>query len=326
MNPRAFDAMQSAVDIVLTSPHPDNKVAASLFSEKTLLARTNNWPQSILDKIGSKSRIGDSSATVHAEVNCLLHFPEKTDGAEISITDPCCPNCAKSISESGIKTVYIDHKGFLKDFAARRGSEFKNMSLNILAHAGISIYEINRKEKYITAIHKPAQGYTPPETNPIEIVERPDIRNPRAQDLKALIKNVRVKHPFWGCAFATDKSGKIYSLVASTHLAIGYSEDRVEEADKLTEYKNPLNPEQKYNFILTPLNRLMFGATRHNLHLIEGMIWTSLIPTSREFVNFIGAGYAQIALGKKQAYLKESSLEALEKLESSGLLNIVDLD
>jgi len=326
MNPRAFDAMQSAVDIVLTSPHPDNKVAASLFSDTTLLAQTNNWPQSILDKIGKNTRIGDSSTTVHAEVNCLLNFPERTDGAEITITDPCCPNCAKSISESGIKTVYIDHKGFLKDFAARRGSEFKNMSLNILAHAGISIYEINRKEKYITAIHKPAQGYTPPETNPIEIIERPDLHTPTIDDLKTLIKNVRVKHPFWGCAFAADKSGKIYSLVASTHLAIGYSEDRAEEADKLTEYKNPLNPEQKYNFILTPLNRLMFGATRHNLHLIDGMIWTSLIPTSRELVNFIGAGYTQIALGTQQVYLKESSAEALKTLKISGVLDVKEID
>ena len=109
-------------------------------------------------------------------------------------------------------------------------------------------------------------------------------------------------------------------------MAIGYSEDRAEEADKLTEYKNPLNPEQKYNFILTPLNRLMFGATRHNLHLIDGMIWTSLIPTSRELVNFIGAGYTQIALGTQQVYLKESSAEALKTLKISGVLDVKEID
>lgn len=140
-------ATQMAVDIVGQSPHPDNKVAACAFTEHHAIARTNEWPERIEKNIGTSTRIGDSSGTIHAETNCLLHFPDKTDGASLAITDPCCPNCAKCIAEAGIKNIYIDHKGFTKDFASRRGDEFKNMSMSILVHAGINVYEVNRKEK-----------------------------------------------------------------------------------------------------------------------------------------------------------------------------------
>lgn len=317
--------MQSAVDIVLSSPHPDNKVAASLFNETTTLSQTNFWPQIILDKLGTAIRIGDSSGTVHAEVNCLLHFPEKTQGAEIAITDPCCPNCAKNISESGIKTVYIDHKGFQKDFAARRGEEFKNMSLNILAHAGISIYEINRKEQSVSVIHEPEKDYVPAEDNPIEILPRLDLTIPTKDDLKKLIQSVTVKHPFWGCALAVNDDGKIFSLIASTHTAIGFLEEDFTNQQKTEIHPYPQNPEKKYNYHLTPLNRLLFGATRHNLHLIDGMVWTSLIPNARELVNFVGAGFSKLNIGEKKPYAKESALEGLLTLENSGIIEVTTL-
>ncbi len=95
-----LDAMQAAVNIVLTSPHPTNKVAAAIFSGADILVRTNNWPSRIATVLGQDARVGNSSGTVHAEVNCISDFPHPTEGASLCITDPFCPNCAKNIAEA----------------------------------------------------------------------------------------------------------------------------------------------------------------------------------------------------------------------------------
>jgi dCMP deaminase len=286
-------------------------VAATLFGNDGSLSRTNDWPPAILAKIGTEARIGDSSGTLHAEVNCILHAPFKTEGASLAITDPCCPNCAKNIAEAGIKSVYIDHKGFQKDFAARRGDEFQDMSLRILAHAGINLYELNRKEQKITELYKPTVGYVPPEENPIEI--RPTTAKLSEAALLQTAKLVKVKHDRWGCALATDKNGKIWTLVASAHPAIGYTHDHLEQ------------PEGKYNFILEPANRILMGAARAGLTLSADLMWCSVIPTPRELVNLVGAGIKSLYIGSPETPTKPASLDAKKTLVDNHITTFKDM-
>lgn len=303
---QAILAMQQAVDVVLTSPHPGSKVAATLFqNDGTGISRTNDWPPIILDNLGAEARVGDSSGTVHAEVNCLLNTPFASDGASLTITDPCCPNCAKCIAEAGIKKVYIDHKGFLKDFAARRGDDFQDMSLRILAHAGISLFEVRRKEEIITALHIPSDGYVAPDDNPIEI--RPCQENISDRTLLKAAKLVKVKHERWACALARDHKGKVWTLVASARPAIGYTKDRIDA------------PEGKYDFILEPVNRILMGAARHGLKIEPGYLWCSVTPSSRELVNLVAAGFRSLYIGT----LTES--EARATLESAKILSFIEM-
>ncbi len=304
-------SMQQAVDVVLTSPHPENKVAATLFHGNLSVSRTNDWPPIILENLGTEQRIGSSSGTLHAEVNCILNASFKTDGASLAITDPCCPNCAKCIAEAGIKTVYIDHKGFEKDFAARRGDEFQDMSLRILAHAGISIFEVTRKENKIRELHTPQADYIPPEENPIEIRAcREDISD---ATLLQTAKLVRVKHERWGCALATDNDGKIWTLVASAHPAIGYTKDKLETSD-----------DGKYDFILEPMNRILMGAARAGLTIAPNHIWCSVLPTPREMVNLVGAGLKNIYIGDVKT-TKTASLDAKNTLEAAQIITYKEM-
>lgn len=304
--------MQQAVDIVLSSPHPENKVAATLFKADESISKTNDWPSVIIEKLGTETRIGDSSGTVHAEVNCLTHSTFACEDASLTITDPCCPNCAKSIAEAGIKTVYIDHKGFLKDFAARRGDEFQDMSLRILAHAGISIFEVIRKENKIRLLYEPTANYIPPEDNPIEI--RP-CRAPLSDaTLLQTAKLVKVKHERWACALATDAQGKLHTLVASAHLAIGTSGD---------DRKNTSN--DKYDFILEPCNRILMGAARHGLTISRNHLWCSVLPSPRELVNLIGCGFRDIYIGDINHSKKQASLDARQTLEAHGIINFKEM-
>ena len=122
---------QAAVDIVNTSPHPESKVACTLVGtdkngQSFAIARTNHWPRPIADRIGTQTKIGNASGTIHAEMACIIDTPSSRN-ATAFVTDPPCPNCMKYMAEAGIKTLYIDHKGFYKDFARRRGNDFENI-------------------------------------------------------------------------------------------------------------------------------------------------------------------------------------------------------
>ncbi len=309
-----FDAMQAAVDIVLTSPHATSKVAASLFNDTVIVARTNHWPERISTELGTEKRIGNSSGTVHAEVQCVLDFPEATEGASLCVTDPFCPNCAKNIAEAGIKAIYIDHKGFDKDFAQRRGSEFSSMSLRIAARAGISIYEVNRKEKTIRPILEIPDGYKAPEDNPIKI------EKVHSLDLPLLVSNVKVIAPRWACGYARDRANILYALTASAHAAIGYTEQDPEDREKISQ------SEGKYNFYLEPMTRLMMGASRHGLKLVDGQIWASCIPTAREQVNMVADRLSQLYVGDKHMCRDADGLDARLTLEGAGILSFISLD
>jgi dCMP deaminase len=309
-----FDAMQAAVDIVLTSPHATSKVAASLFSETAIVARTNHWPERISTELGTEKRIGNSSGTVHAEVQCVLDFPEATQGASLCVTDPFCPNCAKNIAEAGIKTIYIDHKGFDKDFAQRRGSEFGSMSLRIAARAGISIYEVNRKERKITPILEIPADYKAPEDNPIKL------ERVHGLDLPLLVRNVKVIAPRWACGYARDPANNLYALTASAHAAIGYTEHDPEDREKISQ------PEGKYNFYLEPMTRLMMGASRHGLKLVDGQVWASCIPTAREQVNMVADRLSQIYVGDLHLCRDADGIDARLTLEGVGILKFISLD
>jgi deoxycytidylate deaminase len=299
-------SMQLAVDIVLSSRHPENKIAATLFKDGASLSKTNDWPAIILEKLGQDARIGDSSGTIHAEVNCLTHATFPSEGASLSITDPCCPNCAKCIAEAGIKSVYIDHKGFEKDFAVRRGDEFQDMSLRILAHAGVSLYEVIRKENKIRLIYEPDIDYIPPEDNPIEI--RPTRAALNAATLLQTAKLVKVKHERWGCALATDTHGKLWTLVASTHPAIGYTQRDMNKTDG------------KYDFILEPMNRILMGAARKGLKISCDHIWCSVLPSPREMVNLVGYGVQKLYLGDLENSKKPVSLLSKETLQTNQIM------
>ena len=179
MTTSPFIQMQHAVDIVNTSPHPKNKIAATLFGKDQLsqnysISYTNYWPDSILDTIGPDQRIGNSSGTVHAETACILHAPY-TFNASLCVTDPFCPNCAKNIAEAGIKNVYIDHKGMNKDFIDRRADAFKNMSMRICEKAGINVFLIYRKEQKIETIYKSPDNFSPHEDRPIDLSPIPTL-------------------------------------------------------------------------------------------------------------------------------------------------------
>ncbi|MCB1721355.1 MAG: deoxycytidylate deaminase [Rhodospirillales bacterium] len=308
--------MQTAVDIVTTSDHPTNKIAATIAGENWALSCVNHWPPVIAEKIGRKADIGNSSGTIHAETALIIEAGQqghKTNGASVFITDPPCPNCMKNLAEAGIAKLYIDHKGFDKDWAKRRGDDFENMSMRIAERAGIDVFVIYRKDRRFEVISRHAPGYKPSNENPVKIRHCEEAQ-PTKQSIEAFwiasLSLAMTQHrdePF-ALTLATDKDGQCFSIITNCHPTIGYTSQTLE------------HPDNKYSYILEPLNRLLMNAPRYGLHIDPAHIYSSRVPSARELVNMIGANLTQIQIGDTSTSRDEWGPKALEQLLKTNIL------
>lgn len=323
MSFQPLEEMQKAVDIVNDSPHPVNKIAATIFGHdrqgrEFSISRTNYWPELIEARMGTHEDIGDSSGTIHAETACILNAPV-TENASLCVTDPFCPNCAKNIAEAGIRTIYIDHKGFTKDFSARRGAAFQNMSMQICERAGISVHQIWRKEQRIEPILEFKTDYVPAQDSPLEFERLYGVINRKF--FVDFVEKMRRQHHGrrFACAIGRDRvSGNVYSLAARSHPVIGYS--MASDATLLRD------PENKYTFMLEPMNRLIMGAARIGVKLIDGMIFCTNIPTAREQVNMIGGGITRVYVEHPNKALDESAIQAKRIVTNARMLDFQSLE
>lgn len=317
--PSPFTAMQAAIDIVRSSPHPTNKIAATMFwpddEAKEPISRTNHWPEAIDHTIGRDEKIGNSSGTVHAEVACIIaaglmrQIPVK--GASLCLTDPFCPNCAKNLAESGVEAIYIDHKGFDKDFAKRRGDHFDNMSMRIAEKAGVNVYEINRKEQRIVPICIAERGYRPANENPIEIRDIP------ADELaEHVYRGLHYNPPAekFGAALCHSADGRRHLIISPLHVAVGFEQHY--DADEIA------HPKGKYSFYQEPVNRLLMVCARYGYKIEDQMIYSHEAPTSREQVNLIAAGIKSLMIGMTTRARDKAALKALRQLKEANALSV----
>ena len=314
--------MQAAVDIVGQSPHPANKVASTIVGtdhhgQTYAFSRTNYWPHPIADHIGTETKIGNSSGTVHAETVCVIEAP-LTRGAAIFSTDPSCPNCVKNMAEAGITTIYIDHKGMVKDFANRRKADFEQMSLRICRDAGIAIYEVTRDKAARTATLKPlipepaslAQKFTSAVIAPLQGL-------PDGQDFGLEITKAgqALQSDVFAVAVSSDPDVKYHLISAKAATVIGHPDD---------DDSHP--PDSKYRYVLQPLNRLLMTASREGLTINPDFVFSSRIPTARELVNMIGAGLTKIRIGDMDSARDEHGPQALKQLQDANILTVTGPD
>jgi deoxycytidylate deaminase len=311
---RPFQAMQAAVDIVEKSDHPSNKISATLFGPGWELSRTNYWPTKIVEHFGKDIRIGNSSGTVHAETACILQAGAPTEGASLCITDPFCPNCAKNIAEAGIKTIYIDHKGFDKDFFKRRGNHFDDLSMRICEKAGISVFELWRKDERMEAIFEAPDNYIPADDSPIykEPIESPNEGVFNHTITQAFKIHERRK---FAIAFVKDRKGNYQALTARGHASIGFT---MEDPDDINTIEKV---DSKYSLFIEPVNRLMMYMARHGMTLCNDYFFSSQVPTSREQVNLVGAGIKRITIGDMKKSRDPDGLVAMSQLSSKGIID-----
>lgn len=292
-----FKEMQKAVDIADTSLHPVNKIAATLFGVDVSgisfsVSRTNFWPEVIAEKLGIETRIGEASGSVHAETACIMAAPF-SDGASMCVTDPFCPDCAKNIVDAGVRTVYIDHDGFEKDFISRRGDAFKIISLKICEQAGVDVFELDRGQGSLVPILQNGLRKRPDHAVVREL--------PLAGDFHAAVRTVQEEH------------SRIKIAVAQTSAGSGICFVPAPEADERTSGG-------KYSIVQEPLTGAFMHAARRGVKLLDGFVYVSHVPSAREQVNMVGAGHRRVYVGDMASGPDEQSFAAMRLLQEKKVL------
>ncbi|MDP7143069.1 MAG: deaminase [Alphaproteobacteria bacterium] len=320
-----FHLMQKTIEAVKHSEHPTSKVAATvsgidLDRHEFSVSCANYWPDSILKMgLARHAKIGDSSGTIHAETAAILKA-RITDGANIYVTDLFCPNCAKNITESGIKNVYIDHKGFDKDFAKRRTVDFESLSMPLCKRAGVSVYRLNRKERIIEALFEAPEDFVAEEENPVALLSVPEISDESLQNIVAQFASVHRGRKF--AVALAEKHGpeeavSYKALIARAHPALGYV---MEQDRRMIE-----NNSGKYSFILEPMNRILMNAARYGLSIRNGYIYSAHVPTSREQVNMLGAKLDRYFIGDQTKARDDNGHAALQMLSDHNVVTVKTL-
>lgn len=285
-----FEAMQHAVEIVHSSEHDKNRIAACLVSGGNYIVQTNHRPDILKQHFTPDARIGNSSQFIHAEMACIFNAPFLVEGSSLYITDPMCPNCAKGICESGVSHVYIDHKGMEKDFFIRRKSAFEEISLPLMKQAGIGVSVIYRKEERIENLLEETSS----EKQTIKIIQT-------HHDLETELKHQIQSSQDRSFAMCLTDKGTLY---------IPEKQNDIEHSDT------------KYRDDISPVCRLLFHLKRNNLKIQNNSIVCNLFPSSRDIVNAIGYGVKNIRVGSNIPDHDSESFEIANKLKKFGIINI----
>ncbi len=261
-----FSAMQEAVRQAQSSLHPSNKIGAALWRDHDLIVSAPNVWLDALVPFESYEKIGNASPTIHAEVYAALlalKQGQALDGARLYVTDPPCPNCIKMMICAGVREIYIDLKGFEKDWYQRRSADFKMLSLELAEQAGVSVYRLIRD--------KAAQTVKLERLNAPLGAETDRVVQLTLQEKTELLAHLSQSQAVM-CAIEVPGQGyRIYS--DQCYQARGYEEH-----------------EDKYDPVLRSLNRLFMDVARDGYALAGQVIYCNGVPTSRELVNFIGLG------------------------------------
>ncbi|MBI1301746.1 MAG: hypothetical protein GC137_08835 [Alphaproteobacteria bacterium] len=302
-----FDHMIDARKIENESAHPTHKVGAVLIRDNFKIARANFWPEILHEHIGADKKLGNASTTVHAEIAALLDTCV-TEAADFYVTDLPCPNCAKMLSEARVSNIYIDHATHQTPLGKKMRPFFEKVSIPILKAAAINVYEVNIEDMTITPLVEGDDAALLSVQHPVHKLEisNHDISQKRFFTLISDYEEIKNLDLPYASTIAKDKNGQHHFLFAYPQRSVGLSEM---EADRLRNMQN------KYKPSIQPLNRLLLSCARFGLKIEPKYLFTSQVPTSREFVNMIGAGYLSITIGDETKCRDQWGLRALAQLK-----------
>lgn len=276
--------------------------------------RTNHWPNIIRETLGTKKKIGNASPTIHAETAVLLAASHAVKRADLYVTDPLCPNCMKNAAEARIGRLFIDKSGFGRKYYRQNRKNVDNMSMAIAKRAGINMYTVDTLKEEIETLFEPPEGFIPVNDSPIEIepiTKGSEAVFDDAVDLATQTHKQR-KH---AVALVTDDMGNKYVLTARSHMVVGYSAEDKDDFPLINKA-----PGEKYGYIQEPINRLLMFMASEGYSLLDDYLYCSIVPTSREQVNLVGAGIKRITIGDLQKSRDQFGLDAMEKLKSAEIL------
>jgi len=95
--------------VAMKSKDPSSKVGAVIVNgDKIIATGRNGFVAHCEEKYMLFEKPLKYHLTIHAEVNAILHAKQDIAGMTMYTTHSPCPNCLKTILQTGIRTVYYD--------------------------------------------------------------------------------------------------------------------------------------------------------------------------------------------------------------------------
>lgn len=307
----AIPLMQMTTALMSDSPHAVNKIVATVKGRDAqglpyIMSRTNFWPAA-LDSIDHGVEIGNSSGWVHAETAAILESA-CTDGAQLFVTDPPCPNCMKNIVECGVTELYIDAAGLQKPYALQAGSDVLAMSYEIAARSGVTVAEVDLQNHSVRQLNAPLAP------SPMLAATRagPILLPGEEKHFEGHLLEVHDRLPGqdFVTACAINANGQLVYMTVTPHVLNGF------------EATPDAHIRDKYSYIVTSLTRLLLQARRMGVKLLLDSVTCQRIPTSRELVNFIGAGGRSLRILEPHIARDQHSRAAYDLLRKQKILNV----
>ncbi len=316
MDSTHFDRMKRARKAEAQSPHPTHQVGAliagiDLDGNPFEVSHFNFWPFALVKHFGKDIKLGNASTTIHAELATLFKAP-RSENADIYITDLPCPNCSKTIAEAGIKNVYIDTHTHNTPLGRKIKPFFDAVSLFLFEKAGIGVFEVDLEKGTINTL-----SAADPKRFSIDKPEQVFALN-AAPSQSSFMQEIEKRRPdtaFAACA-ARDEHGHHFIILAKTEIPAGLTKD---DAQAIRSSQN------KYMPSLQPINRLIALAAKHGLQISKRFVFSSRTPTSREFVNLIGADITHLIIEDKTQCRDEWGLSALSALQKVPIIDFNDM-
>ena len=304
-------------------------IAAVLFNEETqtvISAARNDLPESFNGVFPPAEEIGDSGATIHAEILCLDGAKSLVEGASIMVTDPLCPNCMKSVIAAGVKKIYIAEDGFTHgnwynsadENSVKRHRYFDDVSLKLAAYAGVQVCKIgDNSGDHVSC-------------NVIQPQEKPAMSKARVEEydvatLSTMVRKAQERGNPYAVAIANGPKQCRYIVMATESYVPGMSD---EKAQNIREHFADVPGGLRYRLKVDALSSVLSACAYFGFSLNGEQVYISEIPTSRCIVNAIGAGVRHFGLGHKEALSQKSkcALAAFSKLESHDVVTASVID
>lgn len=304
-------------------------IAAVLFNEETqvaISAARNDLPESFNGVFLPTEEIGDSGATIHAEILCLDGAKALVESASIMVTDPLCPNCMKSVIAAGVQKVYIAEDGFTHgnwynsadENGVNRQRYFDDVSLKLAAYAGVQVCKIggNSGENVSCDILQPQEK--PP-------MSKARVEEYDAATLSAVVGKAKERGSPYAVAIANGPKQRRYIVMATESYVPGMSD---EKAENIREHFADVPGGLRYRLKVDALSSVLSACAFFGFSLNGEQVYISEIPTSRCVVNAIGAGVKHFGLAHKEALSQKSkyALAAFAKLEMHDIVTASVID
>lgn len=295
-------------------------IAAVLFDEEAQVvnsAARNDLPESFNGVFPPTEEIGDSGATIHAEILCLDGAQCLVKGASLMVTDPLCPNCMKSVIAAGVQKIYIAEDGFshgnwynsADENGIKRQRYFDEVSLRLAAYAGVQVCKISGGNVSCEVIQQ--QETAPHSKAKIEAYD--------PKKMSEILHEAHSKAVPFAVSIANSQKGGRHIVMATEGYSLGMSD---EKAENIRERFDDVPGGLRYRLKVDALSSLLSACAYSGLSLSGEQVYVSEIPTSRCIVNAIGAGVKYFGLAHKEALSQKSkhALNAFDKLESCGIV------